>query len=73
MGQKMCVSSYYKGGKMYRNYENIYKLEKQLKKLVEEYNRAVKSGVRDEILITMAIEIEDLKQRINFVCQGEER
>lgn len=49
---------------IYRRYEDPYKLEKYLEKLIEEYDENP-----DEDL---AIEIASVKERINFAWQDDE-
>ena len=57
---------------MYRQYEDPYKLEKQLKEAREEYSRRMEAGEDIEALIDLAIEINDLEQRVNFAWQDDE-
>lgn len=53
---------------MYRSYEDPGLLEAQLAELKEAYARETD----EDRLIDLAIEIEDLKQRINFAWQDDE-
>lgn len=53
---------------MYRQYENPYSLENQLKELEEEY----KNETDEDRLINLAEEIAKLKERINFAWQDDE-
>lgn len=53
---------------MYRQYEDPYKLEKQLAELKE---RESKTTDEDELMY-LAQEIAELKDRVNFAWQDEE-
>ena len=53
---------------MYRQYENPYSLEKQLKVLKAEYENETDEGR----LVSLAEEISGLKERINFAWQDDE-
>lgn len=57
---------------MYRQYEDPYKLEKQLREAREEYSRRMEAGEDIEDLMDLAIEINDLEQRVNFAWQDDE-
>ena len=57
---------------MYRQYEDPYELEKQLKEAREEYSRRMEAGEDIEALIDLAEEINDLEQRVNFAWQDDE-
>ena len=53
---------------MYRQYENPYKLEEQLKEL--QARRAAETNL--DVLISLDEEIAELKDRINFAWQDDE-
>ena len=57
---------------MYRRYEDPFKLEQQLKEAREEYSRRMEAGEDIVVLIDLAIEINDLEQRVNFAWQDDE-
>lgn len=57
---------------MYRNYEDPYKLEKQLQDLKKEYCNAVENSAPEDTLIDLSIEINSLEERINFAWQDDE-
>ncbi len=57
---------------MYRQYEDPYKLEKQLKELKEEYRQAIEEGEDEATLIGYAWEIAELNDRVNFAWQDDE-
>lgn len=57
---------------MYRQYENPYKLERQLEELKEEYCTAVENNADENILINLAYDIAELEERINFAWQDDE-
>lgn len=57
---------------MYRQYENPYSLENQLKELEAELQEAYALGTDMEDLIDLQISIADLKDRINFAWQDDE-
>ena len=57
---------------MYRQYENPYKLEKELEELKEEYSAAIEENADEDILIDLSIAISELKERINFAWQDDE-
>lgn len=52
---------------MYRNYEDPYKLEKQLAELKERYAQAADENEQ----ISLAESIAELKDRVNFAWQDE--
>lgn len=57
---------------MYRQYENPYKLEEQLKELKEEYHKAIEEDEDEETLINLECFIAELEERINFAWQDDE-
>ena len=57
---------------MYRNYENPYELNKYLCELEAEYQTAIENDEDVETLIDLQIDIEVLKDRINFAWQDQE-
>jgi hypothetical protein len=57
---------------MYRQYENPHKLEKQLKELKEEYCIAVEENADEDRLVSLAYDIAELEERINFAWQDDE-
>ena len=57
---------------MYRNYENVYKLEEILNDLRREYNDALEGDADEETLYDLYCAIENIKERINFAWQDEE-
>lgn len=57
---------------MYRQYENPYRLEEELKEFEEVYRMAVEANADEEILINLANDIAELKDRINFAWQDDE-
>lgn len=56
---------------MYRNYEDPWKLEKRLQKAKEYLHIAQLAGDEDAI-IDYTLEVEELKDRINFAWQDQE-
>lgn len=52
---------------MYRNYEDPYKLEKQLTELKERYDQTTDENEQ----ISLAESIAELKERVNFAWQDE--
>ena len=56
---------------MYRQYENPYELEKQLKELRKEYDNAKEKDVDEDALINLSQDILELKERINFAWQDD--
>ena len=58
---------------MFRAYENPYKLEKQLQEKLDRLQELRASGEIDEDTeISYALDIEELKDRINFAWQDDE-
>jgi hypothetical protein len=57
---------------MYRQYENPYPLEKELEALEYEYDMAILGEADEETIADIAIEIAELKDRINFAWQDDE-
>ena len=57
---------------MYRQYENPYELNKYLCELEAEYDTRLEEGESAEDLIDLVIDIETLKDRINFAWQDNE-
>lgn len=57
---------------MYRQYEDPYKLENQLKELKREFRRAVEENAGEETIINLSIDIAELEERINFAWQDDE-
>jgi hypothetical protein len=57
---------------MYRQYEDPHKLEKQQKKLKEEYRQAIEEGADEATLIGYSWEIAELNDIINFAWQDDE-
>lgn len=57
---------------MYRSYEDPHKLEDMLREKREEYAARMEAGADVEDLIELAIEINDLEQRVNFAWQDDE-
>ena len=57
---------------MYRQYEDPYKLEDQLKEKRAEYSMMMKLGADVHELIDIALEINDLEERVNFAWQDDE-
>ena len=57
---------------MYRNYENVYKLEEILNDLRREYNDALEGDADEETLYDLYCAIENIKERINFAWQDDE-
>ena len=53
---------------MYRQYEDPHKLEEQLQELQARYA----TETDQDVLIDLAQEIEELKERINFAWQDDE-
>lgn len=56
---------------MYRQYENPWELEKQLKDLKEEYKALLEQGADEDTLFSMYESISDLEERVNFAWQDE--
>ncbi len=57
---------------MYRQHENSCKLEKEFKKLKEEYQNTVNEDADEDTLISLHFQIEDMRERLNFAYQDEE-
>lgn len=57
---------------MYRQYENPHKLEKQLEELKQQYCDAVENNADEDTLINLAMDINELEERINFAWQDDE-
>ena len=57
---------------MYRQYENPRELEKQLKELRQEYDNAKSNNANEDTLISLAMDINELEERINFAWQDNE-
>lgn len=57
---------------MYRQYENPNKLEKQLEGLRKQYHEAKENNADEDTLISLAMDINELKERINFAWQDDE-
>lgn len=57
---------------MYRRYENPFELQDLLEEKESEYHARLAAGEDMENLIDLAIDIEDLRQRINFAWQDDE-
>lgn len=57
---------------MYRQYENPYKLEKQLEELKAKMHKAVEKNADEETLMGFAYDIAELEERINFAWQDDE-
>lgn len=57
----------------YRQYENHYKLEEQLKKLKEERNTLnYDDDLYEDRYISLSEDIAELEERINFAWQDDE-
>ena len=61
-----------KGEVMYRQYENPRTLENQLNALKKEYKVLSEQGADEDTLVSMAMDIEELEERVNFSWQDEE-
>ena len=57
---------------MYRQYEDPRALEKRLKEHKEEYRVLSGQGAGEDMLVSMAMDIEELEERVNFAWQDEE-
>ena len=57
---------------MYRQYENPYELNKYLCELEAEYDTRLEEGEPLEDLIDLIIDIETLKERLNFAWHDDE-
>lgn len=57
---------------MYRQYEDPYKLEKQLKELRREYNNAKENNADEDILVELSQDVHELEERVNLAWQDDE-
>ena len=57
---------------MYRQYENAYELEKQLEEKQAMYEKMEKSTTDNNLLYDLSMDIQELKDRINYAYQDEE-
>jgi hypothetical protein len=57
---------------MYRSYEDPFKLQDLLDEKRREYSSRMEAGEDVEVLMDLAIEINDLEQRVNFAWQDDE-
>ena len=58
---------------MYRSYEDPYKVEKMLEEAKRELENATHDENMDEdMLIELVLEVESLKERVNFAWQDDE-
>ena len=57
---------------MYRQYENPWELEEQLAEKKAMYRRAIEEGVDENVLMDIALEIHELKERANIAWQDNE-
>ena len=57
---------------MYRQYENPGVLEKRLKELEAEYQKAVEENADEDRLMGLSEDIAELKDRINHAWQDDE-
>lgn len=57
---------------MYRRYEDPFKLQDMLAEKRAEYNARMDAGADVYEMIELAIEINDLDQRVNFAWQDDE-
>lgn len=57
---------------MYRQYEDPFKLEKQLERMQAQFEEASQTGKDVEYLFDLHEEMESLKERINFAWQDDE-
>ena len=57
---------------IYRQYENPWKLEDELAEAKALYRRAVEEGIDENTLMDMALEINELEDRVNFAWQDDE-
>lgn len=57
---------------MYRQYENPYKLEEKLKQRKAEYQMALAENADENTLISIAEDIAELEERVNFAWQDDE-
>ena len=57
---------------MYRQYEDPWELEDKLKAKQEEFKQAQDEGADFEELESLHLEINELKERVNFAWQDQE-
>lgn len=57
---------------MYRQYEDPYKLEKQLKELRREYDNAKENNTDEDTLVELSQDIHELEERVNFAWKDDE-
>ena len=57
---------------MYRQYEDPYELEKQLKELQRKYSNAKENNADENTLIELSQDIHELEERVNFAWQDDE-
>lgn len=57
---------------MYRQYENPYELERQLEELKQQYCDATENDADEDTLISLAMDINELEERVNFAWQDDE-
>ena len=57
---------------MYRQYEDPYELEKQLKEFRREYSNAKENNADENTLIELSQDIHELEERVNFAWQDDE-
>lgn len=57
---------------MYRQYEDPYELEKQLKELRREYSNAKENNADENTLIELTQDIHELEECVNFAWQDDE-
>ena len=57
---------------MYRQYEDPHKVEKMLEDAERELSEAKARGDEVERLIDLALEVENLRDRVNFAWQDDE-
>ena len=57
---------------IYRQYEDPYKLEKQLAEVKAMYHRAIEEEVDECVLMDLSLEIHELEERINLAWQDDE-
>lgn len=58
---------------MHRSYEDPYKVEKMLEEAKRELENATHDENMDEdMLIELVLEVESLKERVNFAWQDDE-
>mgnify|MGYP007030235270 CR=1 FL=1 len=57
---------------MYRQYEDPYELEKQLKELRRKYSNTKENNADENTLIELSQDIHELEERVNFAWQDDE-